>query len=166
MINKATKRIIKRLESQKADIDRAIEIVNSIPLNVVLMITYRLFTWVPQKNRRETVEMKIAVRGIAYNEGSLRCEMIAAERNDRHPFNSNREIDNKLPIKYTDILKWEELKSEDLPLLMGFDRQYNLLSELISNAEIKESGKSEVPEEDPDSFFKLDTYKSATIEVR
>jgi len=164
MINKATKRIIKRLESQKADIDRAIEIISSIPLNVILMITYRLSTWVPQKRHRETIEMKIAVKGIAYNEGSLRCEMIAVERNDMYPFNSNREQENKLPIKYTNILKWEVLKSEDLPLLIGFDRQYDLFSELISNAEIKASGKSEVPEDD-DSFFKLNTYSSAILKV-
>ena len=129
---KAVDRLIKKLENQKKDIDRSIEIIETIPLNEPLLFTHKTFTWAPGFTKRVEAHLCVAGIPIAFNDYSLRVTIIGSEKNV-WPYKDTRKPHH--PIKYIQILDWKPLKSEDYPLLAGYELLYPLFQELMSKVD-------------------------------
>jgi hypothetical protein len=126
------------------------EMVETIPQNKLLLVTYRNYfhnETPPWKNMKVACEVKL------FNLTSVRCLIYAAERIS-YPFRSDfdfpslpnqggytrppiglavHKIASKdlQPLKFYQIVDWELLPKEHLPLIISFDLKYPRFDELL-----------------------------------
>jgi hypothetical protein len=124
------------------------EMVETIPQNKLLLVTYRNYfhnETPPWKN------MKVACEVILFNLTSVRCLIYAAERIS-YPFQSDFDFSNNggaytrpptgpavhkdsskdlQPLKFYNIVDWELLPKEHLPLVVSYQLIYPRLTELL-----------------------------------
>lgn len=145
---------LENLRTEKAIVENSIRVAKSIPLDKPLIIHCYGYTW--DTTHKTTIHRtRCAVIGITFNKSSIRCKMIAVEK-DVYPFafDHNKDIQ---ALKFRDIIKWELLDREDLPLLVGYKFTYDELGNLL-----KKEPEPEI-KVNKDKFFQFG--KKAVIKV-
>jgi hypothetical protein len=120
------------------------EIVETIPQGQLLLVTYRNYFY----HSNEWENMKVACEVKLFNLTSVRCLIYAAEfvtcpfqsdfDNVTHPLQQtpiHKEDSKDLqPLKFYNIIDWEPLPKEHLPLVLSYQLLYPRLIELLKGS--------------------------------
>jgi hypothetical protein len=124
------------------------ELVETIPQDKLLLVTYRSYFY--HETPPSWKNMKVACEVKLFNLTSVRCLIYAAERIN-YPFQSDFEFPNPgrsytgpavhkisskdlQPLKFYNIVGWEPLPKEHLPLVLSYQLLYPRLIELLKGS--------------------------------
>ena len=115
---------------------RSLNVIKNIPLKIPLKLKVRtLGKYISKKGWNHEI-VTFAAIPITLNSESVRFQFIARSGSNRGYYSNPREKDDKGIIKFEDILGWEPLVLEDLPLFIGSHDIHPLLKEYLEKGEI------------------------------
>jgi len=136
----------KCLAYRQSQIDEAIRqknLVETLPLNQVILLTCRVW----RKSGNTWENSKVAAIALNWNYTSIRCDIIAVEFEDVHPYYLDIQKlqdmgpnDVLLPnfgrhaLKFIYIKNWEPIDPYYYPLLIGYGLKYPRLEQILKTA--------------------------------